>query len=339
MPEAPRHASRYLASGAAIVALSFVTLAAWRGLDAADPATVANNSTQTQQAPATAVAPAAINGLVTSYAPIVKSVTPGVVTVRVEAKAAPTPTGGQMPDLGELFGRQFRIPQQQPHRERGLGSGVVVKGDGYILTNNHVVDGAEDIKVELPDKRVFNAKLIGADPATDLAVIKIQATNLRTVPLGDSDKVQVGDVVLAVGNPLGIGQTVTMGIVSGKGRTTGGYGDGGFEDFLQTDAPINRGNSGGALVNVQGQLVGINSQILSPSGGSIGLGFAIPVNMARNVMDQLLVDGKVHRAKLGVSLQGMTADLASSLGLPDVKGGLVSSVEPNSAAARAGLKR
>lgn len=334
---APSHVSRYVASGgAAVLALSFLTVATWRGLDAAvDPAA---HSAASAQAPVTAVTPATANGLVTSYAPILKGVTPGVVTVRVETKATPTPTGGQMPDLRDFFGPGFRMAPQQPHKERGLGSGVIVRGDGYILTNNHVIDGAEQIKVELPDKRVLEAKLIGADPATDLAVIKVTGANLHTVPLGDSDKVQVGDVVLAVGNPLGIGQTVTMGIVSAKGRTTGGLGDS-FEDFLQTDAPINRGNSGGALVNTQGQLVGINSQIVSPSGGNIGLGFSIPVNMARNVMDQLIKTGSVQRAKLGVAAQMVTSDVAASLGLPEVKGALVANVEPGSAADRAGVKQ
>ena len=166
----------------------------------------------------------------------------------------------------------------------------IVRPDGYILTNNHVVDGADQVKVELTDGRTFTAKVVGTDAPSDLAVLKIDGTNLQTLPLGDSDKVRVGDVVLAVGNPLGVGQTVTMGIVSAKGRATG-VGDGSYEDFIQTDAPINQGNSGGALVNTQGELVGINSQILSPSGGNIGIGFAIPANMAQNVMTQLIEHG------------------------------------------------
>jgi Do/DeqQ family serine protease len=215
---------------------------------------------------------------------------------------------------------------------------VVVTGDGYVLTNNHVIDSADDIRVEFTDGRSFKAKLVGADKPSDLALLKIESTNLPTVALGNSDGVQVGDVVLAVGNPLGIGQTVTMGIISAKGRSTGN-GDGSYEDFLQTDAPINHGNSGGALVNLKGELVGINSQIVSQSDGNIGIGFAIPANMARHVMDDLRKDGRVRRSQLGVSIQPMTSDLADSLGLKDVSGVIVSSVSPDSAADRAGLKR
>jgi Do/DeqQ family serine protease len=180
--------------------------------------------------------------------------------------------------------------------------------------------------------------MVGADPPSDLALLKIEATGLPSVLLGDSDAVQVGDVVLAVGNPLGVGQTVTMGIVSAKGRSTG-LGDGSYEDFLQTDAPINQGNSGGALVNTRGELIGINSQILSPSGGSIGIGFAIPANMARHVMTVLRTDGQVRRGQLGVTVQPLTSDLAAALGLKNIAGALVSAVETGSAAARAGVKR
>ena len=210
--------------------------------------------------------------------------------------------------------------------------------DGYLLTNHHVIDGASDISVEFTDGRSLAAKLVGSDQPSDLALLKIEAANLHPLTLGDSDAVQVGDIVLAVGNPLGIGQTVTSGIVSAKGRSTG-VGDGSYEDFLQTDAPINQGNSGGALVNTKGELVGINSQILSVSEGNIGIGFAIPANMARRVMDQLKTEGRVHRAQLGVSVQPVTSDLAASLSLSDTRGAIVSSVEPGSAAERAGVKR
>ena len=221
--------------------------------------------------------------------------------------------------------------------EQALGSGVIINGDGHILTNHHVIDGADQISVELTDRRSFEAKVVGSDAASDLALLKIQATGLPVLPLGDSDKVRVGDVCLAVGNPLGIGETVTAGIISAKGRATG-LSDGSFEDFLQTDAAINQGNSGGALVNSHGELIGINSQILSPSRGNIGIGFAIPSNMARNVMDQLQRVGKVRRGKLGVGIQEITSELAKSLGLRDVRGVLVNSVDPDGPAEQAGIR-
>jgi Do/DeqQ family serine protease len=230
------------------------------------------------------------------------------------------------------------MPQMPRFNQNALGSGVVVSSDGYILTNFHVVDGADSITVDFTDGKSLSGKVIGTDKPSDLALVKVNGSPFRAIALGNSDVVRVGDVVLAVGNPLNVGQTVTMGIISAKGRSTG-VGDGSYEDFLQTDAPINHGNSGGALVNTKGELVGINSQILSNSDGNIGIGFAIPVNMAKHVMEDLRSKGKVTRSQLGIGVQNVTADMASSLGLKETSGVIVSSVTPGSAAERAGVKR
>jgi serine protease Do len=338
-PLGTRRAAGSAAAVAVAAALCGIAVGStWRDTTAAHAASAA------PAAPAAAPAAPAVAAGVSSYASVVDQVTPSVVTVRVakKAKAAPTALPFSDPRFRDFFGREFDERgfggRMRTPRQEGLGSGVVISADGYILTNNHVVDGADRVEVELADRRVLTATVVGNDAPSDLAVLKVQATGLRTIPLADSDKARVGDVVLAVGNPLGVGQTVTSGIISAKGRTTG-TGDGSFQDFLQTDAPINHGNSGGALVNLQGELLGIPSQMMSPSGGSIGLGFAIPANMAKTVMGQLISSGHVRRAKLGVGVQEITADLASSLGLSDLRGALVSQVEPGSPAERAGLKQ
>jgi serine protease Do len=242
-----------------------------------------------------------------------------------------------------LFKRFFgdRVPGQnrspQSRREQALGSGVIVSSDGYIVTNNHVVEEADQIKVLLADKRSFDAKVIGTDPKTDVAVIKISATNLPILPWGDSGKLHVGEMVLAVGNPFGLNQTVTMGIVSAVGRAHMGIVD--YEDFIQTDAAINPGNSGGALVNLNGELIGINTAIFSRSGGYMGIGFAIPSNMVKSVMDSLIKTGKVVRGWLGVSIQDVTEDLAKEFGAPSTKGALVGDVVQDGPGDKAGLRR
>ncbi len=291
-------------------------------------------------APPAAASDRVIGASKDSYADIVAEVSPAVVTVRADRRVrrAEQYPFTDDPFFRRFFGDQFRNVPQPPQEQNALGSGVIVRPDGYIITNHHVVDGADQIEIELADRRTFDAKLVGSDPPSDLAVLKVDATGLHSLALGDTDSVRVGDVVLAVGNPLGVGQTVTMGIVSGKGRATG-LSDGSFEDFIQTDAPINQGNSGGALVNTRGELVGINSQILSPSGGNIGIGFAIPATMAGNVLEQLVKNGRVHRGRLGVTVQAVTSDLAASLGLSEVRGALVNSVEAGSPAQRAGIQR
>ena len=334
-----RAARSYAAAVAVAAALCGVAVGStWRDTTAVHAAGAA------PAAPAPAPAAPAIAAGISSYASVVDQVTPSVVTVRVakKAQAANTALPFADPRLRDFFGRDFDERgfggRMRTPRQHGLGSGVIINADGYILTNHHVVDGADRVEVELGDRRVLTATVVGDDALSDLAVLKVQATGLHTLPLADSDKARVGDVVLAIGNPLGVGQTVTSGIISAKGRTTG-TGDGSFQDFLQTDAPINQGNSGGALVNLQGELLGIPSQIMSPSGGNIGLGFAIPSNMAKTVMSQLISSGHVRRAKLGVTVQPITTDLASTLGLSDVRGALVSQVEPGSPADRAGLKQ
>ena len=273
----------------------------------------------------------------TGFAPVVKKVLPTVVKIS-SSKVVKTPAGFRgMPN--DPFFRQFfggNMPEEQ--RERGLGSGVIVSPEGYILTNNHVVDGATDIRVTLADQREVKGRVIGTDPKTDIAVLKVDSSSLPSIVIGDSSKVQVGDYALAVGNPFGVGQTVTMGIVSATGRTHLGIED--YEDFIQTDAPINPGNSGGALVNDRGELVGINTAIIAHgSEGNQGIGFAVPVNLARTVMDEILKNGKVTRAYLGIVPQDVTPTIAKAFGETEPRGALVSDVTPNSPAQRSGLQR
>jgi serine protease Do len=275
-----------------------------------------------------------------SFAPVISKITPAVVNIH----STTTIRERQHPAMRDPFLRRFfgEDAEQFRPRERqaqGLGSGVIVTADGYILTANHVVDGADQIKVSLPNgAREFDARVIGNDPLTDIAVLKIEHDQkLPVAILGDSDKLEVGDMILAIGNPFDVGQTVTMGIVSGL--TRGGFGITAYENFIQTDAAINPGNSGGGLLDVEGRLVGINTAILSRSGGFQGVGFAVPINMARHVMDQLIQSGKVSRGYLGISIQPLTPELAREFNLPADNGGvLVGGVMPRGAAARAGIR-
>lgn len=277
-----------------------------------------------------------------SFVDIAKAVKPAVVNIYASKTGRSQGLQGNPfddPFFRRFFGDEFfRRFEQQPkeRKERGLGSGVIVEQDGLIITNNHVVANADEIRVTLADKREFKAKLIGTDPKSDVAVVRIDASGLPTVPWADSDKLEVGEFVLAVGNPFGLTQTVTLGIVSALGRAAG---IAEYEDFIQTDAAINPGNSGGPLVNIRGELVGINTAIFSQSGGNMGIGFAVPSNMARSIMDQLVKHGKVVRGWLGVSIQELTPELASQFGLGDTKGVLVSDVMDDSPAKKAGVER
>ena len=295
------------------------------------------------------VAMPAANG----FAEVAKTVTPAVVNITT-VTGEKVSEGRDVPDelrdrMEEFFGgpggpsgpRGFRGPQgpgePRGHRGGGQGSGVIVSSDGYVLTNNHVIDGAREVTVTLPDKREFKGKIVGADPKTDLAVVKIEGQNLPTVAWGDATKLQVGEYVLAVGNPFGLNSTVTLGIVSALGR--GRMGITQYEDFIQTDAAINPGNSGGALVNTRGELVGINTAIFSQTGGYQGVGFAVPTSMGKPIYESLIKTGKVVRGYLGVGIQDLSQDLAKSFGLKDAKGALVSDVKEEGPADQAGLKQ
>jgi serine protease Do len=273
---------------------------------------------------------------------VAEAVRPAVVNISTTSVVTmeDNPFGDMFNDpfFRRFFGDQFGHPgQKRKFKSSALGSGVIVSEQGYILTNNHVVKGAEEIKVILYDKREFKGKVVGSDPRTDLAVVKIDAKDLSTLSFGESGKLKTGDIVLAVGNPFGLNQTITMGIVSAVGRSNIGLAD--FEDFIQTDAAINPGNSGGALVNGRGEIVGINTAIFSTSGGYMGIGFAIPSDMAKSVMDSIIKHGKVIRGWLGVSIQNLTPELSKSLGIKETEGALIAGVEKDSPADKAGLKR
>ena len=325
--------TKLFSSFIALLAAALLSAPGLSAKDAAAPAAMPKR-------PALRVDPSPVSdgksAVLTSYADIVEPVQKAVVSVY--SKKTVRERVSANPLMRQFFGD---VPDQERERkEEGLGSGVIISPDGYILTNNHVVEGADELKVGLTDDREFIAKVIGTDPKTDVAVIKIEAENLPTLTLADSDKLRVGDVVFAVGNPLGVGQTVTSGIVSAKGRNQLGLLEGGYESFIQTDAAINMGNSGGALVDAKGRLVGINSAIISTSRGSIGLGFAIPINLASSVLQSLIATGTVSRGFLGVSAQTVIADDAAALGLPaGTRGAMITDVTPDSPADKAGLKR
>jgi len=312
-----------VAAAAAAVVLGTRTVTANRGIPttAWTPSVI---SPQTQQA------------FRTGFSQIVDKDLPSVVNISSSRVTGGNRPNRLFPELDPFFRKFFG--ELQPERvERSLGSGVVVRGDGYVLTNNHVITGASDISVTLGDKRNYKGRLVGADPLTDLAVIKVDANNLPVVPFADSSHVRVGDIVLAMGNPFGLSQTVTMGIISAKGRA--GLGIEAYEDFLQTDAAINPGNSGGPLVDTQGAIVGINTAILSARGGNEGIGFAIPSSMAERSLTQIVQTGKVVRGYLGIIPQDITPAMARALHLNQPKGVIVGDVEDGAPAAQAGLQR
>ncbi|MBX3661715.1 MAG: Do family serine endopeptidase [Burkholderiales bacterium] len=284
-------------------------------------------------APAAAQPAPEVRGLPT-LAPLVNQVTPAVVNISVVTRA---PMEDNPLFRDPFFRRFFNLPDRPQRKEQAAGSGVIVDAArGYVLTNNHVIKDAEQVIVTLKDRRSFPAKLVGTDPGTDIAVLQIPAQNLAALAFGDSDALQVGDYVLAIGNPFGIGQTVTSGIVSALGRS--GLSVEGYEDFIQTDASINPGNSGGALVNLRGELVGINTAIIGPAGGNVGIGFAVPSAMARAVMEQIVRHGEVRRGRLGIEMADVPAELQRKLRLPTLDGALIANVEDGSPAERAGLR-
>jgi serine protease Do len=291
---------------------------------------------------ATTPSAAAVAGGSNGFPAVAKATMPAVVNISTSrvVKNQGGPAGPFMDDpmfrqfFGEEFHKRFQVPRER--RESSLGSGVIVSADGYIVTNAHVVDKADEIKVLLADKREFTGKVVGSDSKSDIAVVKISAKELPTIGWGDSDKLEVGEYALAIGNPFGLNSTITLGIVSAVGRANMGIEQ--YENFIQTDAAINPGNSGGALVNTRGELIGINTAIFSRSGGNMGIGFAIPSNMAKSVMDSLVKHGKVVRGYLGVSIQDVSPKIAKQFGLDQAQGALVSEVVTGSPAEKSGLQ-
>jgi serine protease Do len=272
----------------------------------------------------------------TSFAPVAKSAARSVVNIYTSRTFRPRMDPLLKDPMLRFFLGEPDSRLQREFRSQNLGSGVIVSSDGYILSNNHVVEDADEIKVALSDGKEFVAKVIGTDPQTDVAVLKIEAKDLPAIVITDSDHLEVGDLVLAIGNPFGVGQTVTIGHVSGLGR--GGFGIVDYEDFIQTDASINPGNSGGALIDAEGRLVGVNTAIISGSGGNQGVGFAVPINLARSVMERIIKDGRVTRGYIGVTVQPVTEELARQFKVPGSTGALIGEVSPRSPAERAGLK-
>ena len=326
---------RFIKNGhSTLFLLLLITVALGSGIITPDSTTLAREKTVSQETTKF------LGKLSDALAEVADAVRPSVVNISTTSTVTTedNPEGDLFNDpfFRHFFGDQHGH-QKRKYKSAALGSGVIFSGKGYILTNNHVVKGADEIKVVLSDKREFKGKIVGTDPRTDLAVIKIDAKDLPAAKLGDSSKLKPGDIVLAVGTPFGLNSTITMGIVSAVGRSNVGIAD--FEDFIQTDAAINPGNSGGALVNTNGEVVGINTAIFSTSGGYMGVGFAIPSNMAKTVMDSIIKHGKVVRGWLGVSIQDLTPDIAKSLGIKQQTGALVADVVKDSPAEKAGLKR
>ena len=306
------------------------------------------SASQASSAPTSIPAAAVITTPANGFTEVARQVTPAVVNITT-VMTEKVSDGFSVPDelrdrMEEFFGKPFDPRRRGPqppgeHRgpRRGQGSGVIISADGYVLTNNHVIDKAHEVSVTLPDKREFKGKIIGADPKSDLAVVKINASSLPAIPWGDASQLQVGEYVLAVGNPFGLNSTVTLGIVSAVGR--GHMGITQYEDFIQTDAAINPGNSGGALVNIRGELVGINTAIFSQTGGYQGVGFAVSTTLAKPIYESLVKTGKVVRGYLGIGLQDLNQDLVTSFSMKDSKGALVSDVKEDSPADQAGLKQ